>query len=43
MILTSMVKDLEGKVQILLGSNDGNEAFRIEILRPGFDRGCNSV
>lgn len=35
---TGVVKDLEGKVKILLGSDNGDKAFRVEILWPGFYR-----
>lgn len=42
-IITCVVKNLKGKIEILLGRDDGDETFRVEILRPGFDRGSNSV
>lgn len=43
MIITCMMKYLKGKIKILLGGDDRDETFRVEILRPGFNRRSNSV
>ncbi|KAI3778396.1 hypothetical protein L2E82_07658 [Cichorium intybus] len=38
-----MVEALEGKVEVLLASDDGNKAFGVEFLGPGFDWRSNGV
>ena len=43
MVVAGMVEDLEGKVEVLLGGDDGDEAFGVEFLRPRFDWGSNGV
>lgn len=42
-VITGVVEDLDGKIEILLLGNDGAEAFGGEFLWPGFDRGCDGV
>ncbi|KAJ0932581.1 hypothetical protein HanPSC8_Chr04g0175291 [Helianthus annuus] len=42
-VFTSMVKDLEGKVEVLLLGDNGYKAFRVELLGPRFDRGSYGV
>lgn len=42
-VVPSMVEDLEGKVKVLLAGDDGDKAFGVEFLRPGFDWGSNCV
>jgi hypothetical protein len=40
---SGVVEDLEGKVEILLASDHGDQALRVETLRPGFDWWCYCV
>lgn len=42
-VVTGMVEDLEGKVEVLLARDDGNKSFGVEFLGPGFDWGSNGV
>ncbi|KAK8500409.1 hypothetical protein V6N13_028104 [Hibiscus sabdariffa] len=36
-------EDLEGKIEVLLAVDHGDEAFGMEALGPGFNRGCDGV
>lgn len=42
-VIAGVVKNLEGKIEILLAGNDGAEAFVGEFLGPGFDWWCDGV
>lgn len=42
-VFTGMVKDLKGKVKVLLAGDDGCKTFRVELLRPRFDWRSYSV
>ncbi|KAK8630906.1 hypothetical protein V6N13_079677 [Hibiscus sabdariffa] len=39
----SVKEDLEGKIEVLLAVDHGDEAFGMEALGPGFNRGCDGV
>lgn len=40
---SSIEEYLEGKIEVLLTGDHGDEAFRVEALGPGFDWGCDGV
>lgn len=42
-VVTGVVEDLEGEVEVLLAGDHGDEAFRGEALGPGSDWGCDGV
>lgn len=42
-VITGVLEDLEGEIEILLLGDDGAEALGGEFLRPGFDRGRDGV
>lgn len=42
-VISSVVEDLEGEIEILLLADDRAEAFGGELLRPWFDWGRDGV
>lgn len=42
-VISGVVEDLKGEIEILLLGDDGAEAFGGEFSWPGFDWGCDSV
>lgn len=42
-VFTCVVEDLKGKIDILLGGDDRDEAFRVKLFGPGFYRWSHGV